>query len=192
MVKVAIVYHSGFGHTERLAQSVARGASDGGALASLHNTDDLYQPDAGPWETLAAADAIVFGSATYMGAASASFKAFADASSRVYKEHGWKDKLAAGFTNSGTPSGDKAATLNQFMVLACQHGMNWVSPAFKPGYSLTSHDYDTAINRTGHYTGVGTQSFNDHDPTESPNSAELETGRLLGVRVAEATQRWNR
>ena len=43
---------------------------------------------AGGWETLAAADAIIFGSPTYMGGASWQFKKFADASSKVWYHAG--------------------------------------------------------------------------------------------------------
>ena len=190
MVQVAVVFHSGSGHTQQLAQAVAGGSRRNGATVELVKTDELHVHDEGPWDLLNAADAIIFGSPTYMGAAAASFKAFSDASSRTYLRQGWKDKLAAGFTNSGNPSGDKFATLNEFFVLACQHGMLWVSPAIKPGFTKSGRDYETAINRTGHYTGVGTHSFTDQGPDLAPNAAELETGKLLGQRVTEAAKRW--
>lgn len=190
MGQVAIVYHSGFGHTDRLARAVADGVREGQAEVALYATDALHSHDDGPWDALDQADTIVFGSPTYMGAASASFKAFSDASSKIYKRQGWMNKLAAGFTNSGNPSGDKFATLSEFFVLACQHGMLWVSPAIAPGYTQSGQDYEAAVNRTGHYTGVGTHSFTDHGPDESPNAAELETGRQLGRRVAAVTNRW--
>ncbi len=125
-----------------------------------------------------------------MGSVSAEFAAFAFASAAIYKQHGWKDKLAAGFTNSGTPAGDKFATLSQMFVLASQHGMIWVPPALHPGFTASSDDYATAVNRTGHYTGVGTHSFAKQSPDQSPNDAELKTGQLLGSRVARLTYRW--
>lgn len=190
MVSVAVVYHSGFGHTERLAQSVGKGAADGGANVSLLKVEDLGSQEKTGWDKLESADAIIFGSPTYMGAASAGFKTFADASSAAWAKHAWKDKFAAGFTNSGSAAGDKSATLNQMFILASQHGMIWVPPAFKPGFSNSTQDYETAINRTGFYTGVGTQSFDDQSPDQSPNPADLETGRLLGERVAKVALRW--
>lgn len=190
MINVAIIYHSGYGHTERLAQSVAVGVRDGGAEAGLFRATELATPQSEHWTTLKAADALIFGAPTYMGAASAEFKKFADTSSHVWANHDWKDKLAAGFTNSGSVAGDKSSTLNQMFILASQHGMIWVPPAFKPGFSKSSQEYDTAINRTGFYTGVGTQSLDDHGPDQSPNAADLETGRRLGERVAVAAHRW--
>ena len=65
MAKVAVVFHSGYGHTQRMAQSVAQGA--GAELVAI-DADGNLPP--GGWETLAAADAIVFGAPTYMGSVS--------------------------------------------------------------------------------------------------------------------------
>ena len=61
------------------------------------------------WDDLAFAEAIIFGAPTYTGGAWAAFKAFEEATSNVVmaKGFGWKDKIAAGFTNSGARSGDK-------------------------------------------------------------------------------------
>ena len=84
MTKVAIVYHSGYGHTAKLAEAVAEGVERGGSEVALLKADDLTTPDAGPWDELAAADAIIFGAPTYMGSASATFKQFQDATSKVW------------------------------------------------------------------------------------------------------------
>ena len=74
---IAIVYHSGHGHTARQAEAVARGAlSVAGATAAVTKVEDIDRR----WAELEKADAIVFGSPTYMGSASAPFKAFMDAS----------------------------------------------------------------------------------------------------------------
>ena len=93
---IAIVYHSGFGHTAKLAEYIALGVSQvaevEGYLLSVDNID---------WDILASADVIVMGCPTYMGSASAPFKAFMDASSKAWSQQIWQGKLAAGFTNSG-------------------------------------------------------------------------------------------
>ena len=106
MINIAIVYHSGFGHTKVVAEHVAKGAASiAGTTANLFKAEDLASPDSGPWEELARADAIIFGAPTYMGSASAPMKQFLDASSKVWFTQGWKDKIAAGFTNSAAWSG---------------------------------------------------------------------------------------
>ncbi len=95
MAEIVVVFHSGYGHTQRIAQAVADGAS-----AQLLAIDADGKLPAGGWELLAAADAIVMGCPTYMGGPSWQFKKFADASSKAWYTQGWKDKLFAGFTNS--------------------------------------------------------------------------------------------
>ena len=77
MSKIVIVYHSGYGHTRKVAEAVAEGS--GGALLAIDAQGNL---PAGGWEQLAAADAVVFGSPTYMGGPSWQFKKFADESRR--------------------------------------------------------------------------------------------------------------
>ena len=94
-VSVVLVYHSGYGHTEAVANSVAKGvASVEGVTVDLIKADDENKD----WDKLAAADAIIFGSPTYMGSVSAQFKGFMDESSKVWFTQGWKDKVASGFT----------------------------------------------------------------------------------------------
>lgn len=122
MSKIVVVYHSGYGHTEVQAKAVARGAAKvEGSEVKLLNVEEAQQQ----WDTLNAADAIIFGSPTYMGSASAQFKGFMDASSSIWYQRGWKDKVAAGFTTSASQSGDKLNTLIQLTVFAAQHGMIW-------------------------------------------------------------------
>src|SRR3954469_10864191 len=103
MPNIVVAYHSGYGNTARVARAVADGAD-----ATLLPVESMTAPG---WARLAAADTIVFGSPTYMGGVSSTFKTFADATSSIYAARGWQDKLAAGFTNSGALNGDKLATL---------------------------------------------------------------------------------
>ena len=133
MSKVVVVYHSGYGHTKRMAESVAQGA--GATLLAIDAEGNLPE---GGWETLAAADAIIMGSPTYMGSVSWQFKKFADASSKPWFGQQWKDKLFAGFTNSATMNGDKHSTLHYLFTLAMQHGMLWVSQGLMPACSSSS------------------------------------------------------
>jgi len=122
-VLIAVVYHSGYGHTKKQAESVIRGINGiEHATAKLYTVEKASQD---PTE-LNEMNGIIFGSPTYMGSASAPFKAFMDASSKVWMHQNWKDKIAAGFTNSHSLSGDKLNTLIQLTVFAMQHGMIWV------------------------------------------------------------------
>jgi len=184
MSQIVVVYHSGYGHTQRMAQAVADGAD--AELLAIDANGDL---PAGGWETLAAADAIVFGSPTYMGSVSWQFKKFADASSKVWLAQGWKDKLAAGFTNSAGMNGDKLATLQTLFTLAMQHGMLWVSQGLMPSNTQAAQRDD--INYLVSYSGAMAQSPSDAG-AQAMSAGDLETARLFGRRVAELAARFSR
>lgn len=175
---VVVAYHSGYGHTAVLAEAVRRGAADAGADALLVDVDAVTDED---WQRLDDADAIVFGAPTYMGGASAGFHAFAEASSSRWATGRWADKLAAGFTNSGSKSGDKSNTLAFFAALAAQHRMLWVSLGLPPGWnSTTATEQD--LNRLGYWTGAGAQTPVDGGP-DTVHPSDTATAEHLGGRV---------
>jgi len=182
MAKVAVVFHSGYGHTLRMAQVIAEGAD--AELIAIDADGNL--PDGG-WDTLAAADAIIFGSPTYMANVSWQFKKFADASSKQWYVQAWKDKLAAGFTNSAGLNGDKLATLNSLFGLAMQHSMIWVSQGLMPSNARATTRND--INNLVSYSGAMAQSPSDAGADAIP-SGDIETARLFGQRVAEVARKY--
>lgn len=189
MTKVAIIYHSGYGHTKKQAEAVHAGAS------TVANTQiDLIVIDAegnvpdNAWDTLAAADAIVFGSPTYMGSVSWQFKKFADASSKPWFGEVWKNKLAAGFTNSASMNGDKLSTLHYLFTLAMQHGMLWVGTGLLPSNKKSAQRND--INYLASSAGLMAQSPSDSSPEEGPLPGDLETAKLFGKRIAQTAAQW--
>jgi multimeric flavodoxin WrbA len=183
MPTIAVVYHSGYGHTQRQAQAVAEGA--GATLIAIDADGNLPE---GAWEQLAAADAIVFGSPTYMGGPSWQFKKFADASSKPWFSSAWKDKLFAGFTNSASTIGDKTATLNYFMTLAMQHGGLWVGTGMMPSNTKAATRDD--LNWAGVWSGATSVSPSDASPNEM-FAGDLKFAAEFGKRVAQAAMRWS-
>lgn len=184
MTKIAIVYHSGYGHTEVVAKSIAQGVADAGGMPVLLQIDSAGQDFAPLLEAASGADGIIFGAPTYMGDISAPLKAFFEASSKVWFVSGWKDKVAGGFTNSASFAGDKANSLNSIMTLAMQHLMIWVGGG-QPGGDHTNSDAGPDnVNRLGYYVGVATQSDNA-SPDITPPPGDREFARLYGVRVAQ-------
>jgi NAD(P)H dehydrogenase (quinone) len=184
MPDIVVVFHSGYGHTQRMAQAVAQGA--GARLLAIDAEGNL---PAGGWEQLEAADAIIFGSPTYMGSVSWQFKKFADASSRPWYAQAWKDKIAAGFTNSAGMSGDKQGTLLTLFTLAMQHGMIWVSQGLMPSNTRAAKREDP--NYLVSYSGAMAQSPSDAG-ADAMSSGDLETARLFGERVADIARRFGR
>ncbi len=190
MSHTVVVYHSGYGHTRKQAEAVCQGAAGvPGASAELVEINADGQLADGAWEKLDAADAIAFGTPTYMGGPSWQFKRFADASSKAWFTSKWKNKIAAGFTNSGSINGDKTQTLNYLFTLAMQQGMVWVGTGMLPASSKAAQRND--VNWLGAFSGAMAQSPSDSSPEEGPPPGDLETARLFGARVAETAARWN-
>ncbi|MFD9003168.1 flavodoxin family protein [Streptomyces sp. NPDC059582] len=180
---VSIAYHSGYGHTAVLAEAVRTGAAETGAEVHLIKVDEITDEQ---WAALDGSDAIVFGSPTYMATASGAFHVFAEASSKRWYGQDWKDKLAAGFTNSGSKNGDKLHTLQFFQLLAAQHGMNWVNLGLLPGWnSSTGTEHD--LNRLGVFVGAAGQTNVDEGP-DAVHKADVATAEHLGRRVAETAR----
>ena len=183
---VTIVFHSGYGHTHVQAEAVAEGArSVRGTDVHLVPVEDVDSN----WDQLDNADALIFGSPTYMAGPSAPFKAFMDATSGRWGDQLWKDKLAAGFTNSAGLNGDKLNTLESLSLFAMQHSMIWVGLGLLPG-NHTSTGTDEDLNRLAGFLGAMAQSNADVGPDVAPGPSDQRTAAHLGQRVAAAADRW--
>lgn len=179
MNKIVVVYHSGYGHTLKQAEAVAKGA--GAELVAIDTEGNLSEAQ---WASLDDADAIILGSPTYMGSVTWQFKKFADASSKAWFTQKWKDKVFGGFTNSATMNGDKHSTIHYFITLAMQHSGIWVGTGLMPSNSKTAKRDD--INFVGSFAGAMMQTPSDASADEVVQG-DLETARLYGERIALLT-----
>ena len=176
MTQAVVVYHSGYGHTQRVAEQVAAGA--GAELVAIDANGDVPETT---WDKLASANAIIFGAPTYMGSPSWQFKKFADASSKAWFTRAWQDKVFGGFTVSASLNGDKQVALISLQTLASQHGGIWVSLGLPPSNTKAATRND--VNSLGGSVGLLVQGPSDAGDDEIP-SGDLETARLYGRRVA--------
>ncbi|MGW8322329.1 MAG: flavodoxin family protein [Thermodesulfobacteriota bacterium] len=189
MAKVMVVYYSGFGHTKLQAEAVYRGAAGmEGIQAELLTTEEAIKR----LDDLDAADAIIFGSPTYMGNISAEMKKFIEVAAKKWYTLAWKNKVAGAFTNSSSFSGDKLNTLVGLFINAMQHGMIYVGTGMLPSQnkpqdmSSPQGPAPDAHNRVGSYAGPMSASF-QVNPPETPPKGDIETAELYGRRVAEVT-----
>ncbi len=179
MAKTVVVYHSGYGHTQFIAQAVAKGAN--AQLVAIDADGNVAEAD---WAALDAADAIVMGSPTYMGTVSWQFKKFADASSKRWFTRAWQDKFFAGFTVSASLNGDKGSTLSYLTTLASQHGGLWISLGMAPANATASTRND--INNMGGSVGLLVQGPSDAGADKIPQG-DVDTAVKFGERVAAVT-----
>ena len=189
MSKVAIVYHSGYGHTDVLAKAVAEGVKRGGGTANLVKLESAEQNFDAALDAVGAADAVIFGSPTYMGDVSVPMRAFMVASSKAWFTQAWKDKLAAGFTVGASFGGNKDNTLTAMWVLSMQHGMIWAGPGVPNAQINRNADAGASQpNRVGSALGVIAQAENAA-PDTTPPEGDKEFGRLLGERIAKIAKK---
>lgn len=174
-VSIAVIYHSNYGHTKRVAEAVVEGARQQ-LPAAQAKAVDVHEVD---WEFLDQADLLVFGSAVYMGSVTAEFKTFMDETSQRWYQRKWEGKWAAGFANSGGLSGDKLAVLQQLCLYTMQHGMNWIGLPLMP----TGHE-STDLNRLSSFLGLMTQSL-DGPPEETPGQGDINTAIWFGDHLAK-------
>jgi NAD(P)H dehydrogenase (quinone) len=196
MIKVSIVFSSGRGSTRTVAQHVHKGAAAFAACSAelieiipAHLGADGRWHDQAIMDRLAASDAIVFGAPTYMGSAHGLFKLFLDAGITPWVDQSWKDKIAAGFTNSGSRSGDKLIALQQMSIFAAQIGMVWIGVGDPPGGNLADSGISD-VNLSGSWLGLMTQSVTDGDQRTAPHPGDLLTAERFGHRIARTTARW--
>lgn len=184
MKQLAIVFHSAHGHTGHIARQVAEGArAVPGVHVHLLLAEDLAKtPDA-----LTAFDGLVFGSPTYLGGVSGVFKTFMDATGRLWRTQQLRGKLAAGFTVSSLPAGDKQSTLLSMFVFAMQHGMVWMGNPILPEQHA-GVPYEEAANRLGSWSGLMAQAGHA-SPPDAFAPGDIKTARLFGRNVAQALLR---
>ncbi|MDF3933538.1 flavodoxin family protein [Pseudomonas citronellolis] len=154
MKRIAVIYHSAHGHTEFIAGQVAAGARriPGGDVQLLRAEHLAEAPD-----TLLKFDGYLLGSPTFLGGVSAPFKAFMDATGRLWRSQQLQGRLAAGFTVSALPAGDKQSTLVSLFTFCMQHGMLWAGNPVLPEQHLGVPEAEAA-NRLGSWSGLMVQA----------------------------------
>jgi multimeric flavodoxin WrbA len=185
--KLAVIYYSGQGHTAHITEHVAAGAKEAPNVeVHIHKAEDLTgQPD-----VLLKYDGYLFGSPTYLGGVSGTFKLFMDATGGLWRTQQLKGKLASGFTVSSLPAGDKQSTLISMFVFCMQHGMLWVGNPILPEQHR-GVPYDEAANRLGSWAGLMAQAGHS-SPADSFVNGDIKTARMFGRNFSEALQRLDR
>ena len=188
MGPVVVLFHSAYGHTQRMAQAVEQGARDV-AQTQLIAIDAQGELTPEEWQALDHAAALIMGAPTYMHMVSWQFKKWADTSSKAWMAQAWKDKIFAGFTSSASMNGGKEASLNYMLALAMQHGGIWAGLGLLPSNNLAAKRND--VNYLG--SSLGAMATTPSDASVAQMLAgDLESARLFGTRVAQVALRWSR
>ena len=190
MQQIVILYSSNCPSIEKLSNEIMKGISSVNGIKTYAISCTKAQEQL---DEINSADAIIFGSPTYFGSLSSDMKAFFDTTVDIWKNKKWHNKVAAGFTHSHSPSGDKLMTLMAMMIFAMQNGMIWTGLDLLPGESYNlpvewqdlGHDVIT-VNTLGAWMGLMSHSNVAQGIQISKN--DLLTARHFGKRIALITK----
>lgn len=141
-MKILIVFYSMYGHTYRLAESVAEGAREvPGVSVELRRVPETLAPEVlqkmGAVEAqkvfshvpvcqvdeLAGADAIIFGTPTRFGNMCGQMRQFLDATGQLWLKGQLVGKVGSVFCSAATQHGGQESTLLSFHITLLHHGM---------------------------------------------------------------------
>lgn len=189
--RVLVLYHSSYGHIEKMAEAVAEGArSEAGvevvvkrvpetmpeeAMKQANMKVEQKAPLATPAE-LADYDAIVFGTPTRFGNMSAQMRNFLDQTGGLWAQGKLIGKVGSVFTSTGVGIGNESTILTTQVTLL-HHGMVVVGVPFgAPGIG------DISEVHGGSFYGAGTIAGSDG--ARQPSEMELGMAKYQGAHVA--------
>ncbi|MED6131496.1 hypothetical protein PIB30_010249 [Stylosanthes scabra] len=180
--KIYIVYYSTYGHVEKLAQEIKKGAdSVEGVEATLWQVAEtlpqeiLEKMRAPPKNTdvpiitpnqLTEADGLLFGFPTRFGMMASQFKAFLDGTGGLWRTQALAGKPAGLFTSTGAQGGGQETTPLTSITQFVHHGMIYVPT----GYTLGAGMYELEKVMGGSPYGAGTYAG---DGSRQPTELEL-------------------
>ena len=180
LCKIAIIYYTRSHNIEKLAQKIADGAKASGVEALLMTCQEAEKQ----LPLLEEMDGIIFGSPTYFGSVAAEMKLFFEKLVEVWYNKKWQNKIAAAFTHSSSPSGDKLMTLMEIMIFAMQNGMIWVGPTLLPSEQVIPEGAKEPLvtNQLGSWLGL--MAASDSKKNLILSEGDLLTAQLFGERIA--------
>ncbi|CAN1165914.1 Probable NAD(P)H dehydrogenase (quinone) FQR1-like 1 [Linum perenne] len=181
-VKIYIVYYSMYGHVEKLAEEIKKGAStvDGVEVKLWQVAETLPEEVLGKMgapakksevpiitaNELAEADGILFGFPTRFGMMAAQFKAFMDSTGGLWKTQALQGKPAGLFYSTGSQGGGQETTPLTAITQLVHHGMLFVPV----GYTFGGGMFEMEEVKGGSPYGAGTFAG---DGSRQPSELEL-------------------
>ena len=193
MTKVLVLYYSSYGHVEALAQAVAEGAREVGALADVkrvpelvpeqvaHKTGYKMSQSAGVASVseLPDYDAIVIGTPTRFGNMASQMKNFLDQCGGLWAEDRLVGKVGSVFTSTGSQHGGQESTILATHTVLLHLGMVVVGLP----YSFKGQLRMDAVTGGSPY-GASTLADDGSGGDRQPSENELEGARYQGAHVA--------
>ncbi|KAK3199398.1 hypothetical protein Dsin_022813 [Dipteronia sinensis] len=195
--KVYIVYYSMYGHVERLAEEIKKGAASvEGVEATLWQVPEtLHEEVLGKMSAppksdvpiitanqFAEADGFILGFPTRFGMMAAQFKAFLDSTGGLWRTQQLAGKPAGIFYSTGSQGGGQETTALTAITQLVHHGMIFVPI----GYTFGAGMFDMENVKGGSPYGAGTFAG---DGSRQPTELELEQAFHQGKYIAGITKK---
>ncbi|WP_372088217.1 NAD(P)H:quinone oxidoreductase (plasmid) [Tistrella mobilis] len=193
MTRVLVLYYSSYGHVETMAEAVADGARDAGAVAVLKRVPELVPPhvaDAAGYRTdqradtaavaeLPDYDAIILGTPTRFGNMAAQMKNFLDQCGGLWFADRLVGKVGSVFTSTGSQHGGQESTILSVHTVLLHLGMVVVGLP----YSFKGQLRMDEITGGSPY-GASTLADDGSGGDRRPGANELDGARFQGRHVA--------
>lgn len=192
MSKVLILYHSLYGHIEKMAQAEAEGAREVAGVSvvikrvpetmskeaviaaggKLEQAADMASPD-----ELADYDAIIFGTPTRFGNMTGQMRTFLDQTGALWAKGALIGKVGSVFTSTATQHGGQESTILTFHPTLLHHGMVIVGLPY-------SETRQTGIDEIKGGSPYGASTIAGGQGERQPSEQELGMARFQGRHVA--------
>ena len=192
MAKVLVLYYSAYGHIETMANAVADGAREAGAIVDVKRVPELVPFDvakASHYKTdqpapialvsdLENYDAIIIGTGTRFGRMTSQMAAFLDQAGGLWARGALHGKVGAAFTSTATQHGGQEMTLFSIITNMLHFGM-----------VIVGLDYGFAgqmgLDLAHGGSPYGATTIAGGDGSRAPTAVDLDGARYQGRRVAE-------
>jgi NAD(P)H dehydrogenase (quinone) len=196
MTKVLVLYYSAYGHIEAMANAVAEGAREAGAVVDIKRVPELvpeevarksyYKLDQSApiakVEDLADYDAVIVGTGTRFGRMSSQMANFLDQAGGLWMRGALHGKVGGAFTSTGTQHGGQETTLFSIITNLLHFGMVIVGLNYGYAGQMTL-DEITGGSPYGATTIAG------GDASRQPSANELQGARYQGRQIAETAKK---
>ena len=197
MPKILVLYHSTYGHVEKMAEAVAEGArSVEGAVVDIKRVPELVPEDLArrsgykldqtapiaAVEDLAGYDAVIIGAGTRYGTAASQMRNFLDQTGGLWAKGALVGKVGSAFTSTATQHGGQETTLIGMIQTLLHHGMLIAGlPYARAG--------QTRMDEITGGSPYGASTITGGDGSRMPSDNELDGARWQGRYVAETARK---
>ena len=196
MTKVLVLYYSSYGHIEKMAESVAAGAREGGADVVIKRVPELVPEEVAkkshfkldqpaPIATvdeLPEYDAIIIGVPTRFGNMPAQMKNFLDQTGGLWAGGKLIGKVGSVFSSTATQHGGQESTILSTHIVLLHQGMVIVGLPY-------SFQGQMGVKEVHGGSPYGKTTIADGDGSRQPSENDLAGARYQGRHVAEIAAR---